>query len=574
MVRHLALWAVFAALLFGGPAHVMAAEHSQLDILCDEILVTLQSFYPVRSTEMGIHEYDHRFTDYSSSSVRSMVKKLKDYEKRLYKYRGAQLSPEQTVKFRLIRSNVHLALLDLTAIAWHTKLPQLYVDEAVNGLYLLLNSRHVPMQENVVPIMARMKAVPNLFATARDNVRRPPQIWIDEAVRSTADAMEFYREVGLELARQFPERVEALLNASNAARDAMNEFVHWLSQLEPGEPGSFAIGPDHFNYKLAHEYFLDYDADSLLALGEALLAEADIAYEEYRRYVEVDFQNGSEPVFMPKCFSRSDILDYYNWEVDQVRAFCEENEIVSVPQTIAPVTVVETPSYLRSMIDGIAYQPAGPFDTVQQAFFYVRPIPDPLDSVQLAVRARYIHRRGFKGSVVHEAYPGHHLQTQVAGMHDDPVRKWQANNLAVEGWALYCEQMMYEAGLYSGEAPATWLAILGGIRLRAARIVADVKLHTGQISYEECVNWMIDTLDIDTDSGKEYIRNQVRLYTHRPTYQMSYLIGKLEILKLRDTMIEIEGENFSLRSFHDALLSEGSIPPALVWTAWELETAQ
>ena len=83
---------------------------------------------------------------------------------------------------------------------------------------------------------------------------------------------------------------------------------------------------------------------------------------------------------------------------------------------------------------------------------------------------------------------------------------------------------------------------------------------------------MIDTLDIDTDSGREYIRNQVRLYTHRPTYQMSYLIGKLEILKLRDTMIEIEGENFSLPAFHDALLSEGSIPPALVRVAWELET--
>ncbi len=236
-----------------------------------------------------------------------------------------------------------------------------------------------------------------------------------------------------------------------------------------------------------------------------------------------------------------------------------------MPEDIAPVTVIETPPFLRAMISGIAYQPAGPFDSVQQAYFYVRPIPDRLDRGQVEARYRYVYRRGFRGSGVHEAYPGHHLQLQIAGRHHDPVRKWQMNPMMIEGWALYCEEAMYDQGLYGRDSPARRLAILGGIRFRAARVVADVKLHTGQFTYDQCVDWMCEALDADSESDREFIRKEVRRYTFSPTYQMSYLMGKREIMALRRAAEQRDGDRFSLKAFHDALLAEGSIPPTLMW---------
>lgn len=573
MVRSLALWiGLVLTLVLAQGSH--AQEDPQLDNLCDDILQTLQAYYPVHATEMGIHNFDHRFTDYSPTSVKAMIGKLDGFRRKLAPYANRTLTTEQGIRYDLIRSNVEIALLDLKEIAWHNRLPQLYIDEAITGLYLLLNSQHASMDERIVPIMARMMAVPGLFLTAKSNIKHPPQIWIDEALESIEPAIEFYRQVSAELMQRYPNRADAILESSTSAREAMSGFAQWLQQVQPGDSTSFAIGTKNFNFKLQHEHFLPYDADSLLRLGEALLAEAQAEYADYRQYVEEDRQTGADDPYVPRCFSRTDILDYYNWEVAKVREFCEHNDIVTVPAGIAPVVVVETPPYLQSMVTGIAYQPAGPFDEVQRAQFFVRPIPENLDSAQLAARAKYVHRRGFKGSVVHEGYPGHHLQMQVAGMHGDPVRKWHQNSLTIEGWALYCEEMMYEAGLYGGEDHGMWLAILGGIRFRAARIVADVKLHTGQFTYQQCVDWMVEALEAKTDSDREYIRNQVRLYTHRPTTQMSYLIGKLEILKLREALIAIEGENFSLRQFHDALLGEGSVPPALIWKAWELETGE
>lgn len=533
--------------------------------LSNSILETLQSFYPVRATEMGIHSHDHRLADYSKSSVETFADQLTGFEKKLYKYKGAALSEHEKLNLDLLKSNVDIALLDVKRIRWHQRSPQLYVDEAVNGIYFLMISENPPIGERLLSIMARMKAVPKLFQTATKNLSNPPKIYIDASIETLESGIKFYKQVSAELAKQFPQRSEEIIKLSTLAQEAMNDFAGYLSHLKPGDDRAFSIGKENFDYKLKNEYFLDFGSDSLLKLGQTLLAAAQKAYTDYAAVVETNHKSVNDSVFVPATFVKSDIMDYYNWEPEQVSKFLQEKEIITVPKNIAPLTVIETPEFLRTMIGGIAYQPAGPFDSMQHGYFYVRPLGDLSDRSLLESRYKYVYRRGFKGSVVHEAYPGHHLQLQIAGMNPDPVRKWQFNIMMIEGWALYCEQMMYEQGLYGKEDPAQWLGVLGGIRFRAARIVADVSLHTGRMTYDECVKWMHEAVQSKTDSEKKYIETEVRRYTVSPAYQMAYLMGKLEIMKLRDAMMLKQGSAFSLRDFHDKLLAEGSVPPTLMW---------
>ncbi len=567
--RHIAILTLTAILLIAFASQTHA--NTEFEKLSNDILESLQSFYPVHATEMGIHAYDHRLTDYSSKSVSSMIKSLNNFQKKLYRYRSAKLSQDEAINYKLLKSNLDIALLDLKQIKWHKKSPQLYVDDAVNGVYFLILSNHAPLSEKVVPLLSRMKSCNTFFATARKNIKNPPQIYVDAAIESLESAIDFYKEVAAELMNKFPERADNILKTSTKARDAMNDFIIYLSEIKVGDENSFAIGTKRLDYKLQHEYFLDYTSDSLLKIGETLFADADKAYKAYKTFVESHHQNGSDSVFVPSVFNKQDILDYYTWETEQVKIFLQKNEIVTIPENLAPVSVIETPAFLRSMIAGIAYQPAGPFDANQHGYFYVRPIPDDLSRKMLESRYRYVHRRGFKGSVVHEAYPGHHLQMQIAGMNSDPVRKWQMNLLLIEGWALYSDQMMYEQGLFGKEDHNQWLGILGGIRFRAARVIADMKLHTGQFSYQECVDWMNDALEIESESGKTYIKKQVRKYTMAPTMPMSYLSGKTEILKLLEAYKAKQGSAFKLKNFHDELLSHGSIPPALLWDLFGLQ---
>ncbi|MCK4632873.1 MAG: DUF885 family protein, partial [candidate division Zixibacteria bacterium] len=326
------------------------AKKQTLDQVGAEIIETLQEFYPVTATEQGIHSYDHRLADYSSRSVKQMIKTLDGFERKLYKFKSAKLPQKDAINYRLLKSNVDIALLDLKQIKWHKKAPQLYANEATNGLYSLMLSQHAPMSEKVVSIVNRMKAVPGLFATARKNLKKPPPIYIEAANEALESAMEFYQSVAGDLMRQFPERADGILKVSTAAREAMNDFAAYLAEIEPGEEKSFAIGKENYNYKLSHEFFFDFDADSLLKIGETLLTDIQMKYRVQEENVEKNHQNGRDSVFVPAAFSKQDILDYYVWETDQIKIFLEANDFVTIPENIAPISVIETPAFLSTII--------------------------------------------------------------------------------------------------------------------------------------------------------------------------------------------------------------------------------
>jgi uncharacterized protein (DUF885 family) len=548
-----------------------AAKPANFQQLSEQILQSLQKFYPVRSTEMGIHHYDHRFTDYSSGAVKGMLQDLDQYGRWLRDYHNGGLSGDQLMDYHLLKAEVDMAIHDLKRIKWHETSPLLYAQELVDGLYLVLLSEHAPMESRVVSLTARIRAVPDFLSMARKNLKSPPPVYVEAALEMLETADQFYHEVGSELMGQFPDRADNIYKMTTRARESMHDFADWLRNVKQGDDKSFAIGKRDFEYLLTNRHHLPMDADSLLKLGEALLEDARAAYRKQEEYVFAHHQEGADSVFVPACISKQDLIDYYNWETEQLRIFLEQNDFITVPEEISDVIVVETPPFLRSIISGLAYQPPGPFNEGQEGYFYVRPIPDDLGFGQLAARFRYVHRRGFRGAVVHEAYPGHHLQMQIAGLHPNPVRKWHRSMMFIEGWALYCEEMMYHAGLYGAENPSQWLQVLSGIRFRAARVVADVKLHTGQFTVDECVDWMATVLNVQSDANRDFLRHEVRRYTFQPGYQLTYLMGKREIAALREAVQQRDGDNFSVRDFHNQLLSYGSPPPALLWEAMGVE---
>lgn len=553
-----------ALLLFSLPAAAQVTAEESLDRLGDEILENFQSFYPVLATNKGIHKYDYRFTDYSPASVGAEVAKLKKFQSRLLQYKPDLMAVEARIKWKLLKSNVDIALHNLEMIKWYQRSPYIYIDDAINGIYLILSSPYAALDVRALNIIARLKALPDLLAQAKKNLRRPAPVYLRLTEEYIVTGISFFRTMAEELRTELPPLAAEIDGATERAIAAMEDFQNFLQKVTPGAEGAFAIGKEAFNYKLKNEYFLDYDVDSLLRIGETLFREADSAYHAYEGWLDSNRAEVDSP-FVLTCLTKQDLLDYYNWEIEQTRLYLIQKDIVTVPEDIAECIAVETPQFLRNVISSIAYQPAGTFNTNQTGYFYVRPISDSLEDAQKEAYFRFINRRGFKGSVVHEAFPGHHLQFYMASLVDDDVRKWQDNILYSEGWTLYCEEMMYESGFY-GNDKRRYLNILGGIRFRAARIIADVKLHTGQFSIDSAVAWMTDVLGSDSS----FIRIEVNRYAMQPTVPMSYLIGKGEVMRLRDDLKAREGENFRLKDFHDRYLSVGMITPKLIRELWGL----
>ena len=124
----------------------------------------------------------------------------------------------------------------------------------------------------------------------------------------------------------------------------------------------------------------------------------------------------------------------------------------------------------------------------------------------------------------------------------------------VEGWGMYSEQMMREQGF--DDAPNFRLNMYTDAIWRACRIILDIRMHRGEVSVDEAIRFMVEQTSFEEPNA----RAEVHRYTYTPTYQLSYLLGKVLLLQLRADEQRRLGKRFSLKGFHDALLRHGSLP--------------
>ena len=155
----------------------------------------------------------------------------------------------------------------------------------------------------------------------------------------------------------------------------------------------------------------------------------------------------------------------------------------------------------------------------------------------------------------HESWPGHHLQVTVALLNEDlhPVQRYMFVSGMAEGWGLYSERLADEAGLYSSELSR--LGMLSNEAFRAARLVVDPGIHVLGWTRDEAIDYMLE----NTAEGFDAVSSEVDRYAAVPGQATSYLIGSLEIQRLRAHAQEQLGDDFDIRAFHDRVLADGGV---------------
>ena len=213
------------------------------------------------------------------------------------------------------------------------------------------------------------------------------------------------------------------------------------------------------------------------------------------------------------------------------------------------IDVVPTPEYLRNVVPFAAYFSPPKFDRDPKGIYIVTPSVGDDPSAM-----REHNYSSISNTSIHEAYPGHHLQLAVANRHPSLSRIATDAPEFVEGWGMYSEQMMREQGF--DDAPNFRLAMYTDAIWRACRIILDVRMHRGELTVEEAT----DFLDSNTSFEGANARAEVNRYTYTPTYQLSYLLGKVLLLQLRADEQRRLGAALRPGAFHDTLLNNGSLP--------------
>ena len=321
----------------------------------------------------------------------------------------------------------------------------------------------------------------------------------------------------------------------------------------------FATGEEQFNRRLYFEHALNSSAPELWRYGMHLVGEVEGRLEECARAMDagsdwrglVDRLRKDSPV-------PGDPIEACRAAMERARYFVGQRDLATIPA--AGLEVVPTPEFLWPLIPFAAYSPPGAFSADRTGRFYVTPRSPEMRQIQNRSTLE------LAGMALHEGYPGHHLQMITAQSLPSAVRRVLWTPLMVEGWALYCEDMMGEEGFY--DDPAARLLQQVHLLWRAVRVILDIGLHTRNMSPDAAVVYLLSKVPVDRAEAIA----EVRRYCGSPTYPLCYAVGRREILALREDYRIRAGSNFVLRAFHDELLSYGGLPISLARWGMGLES--
>ncbi len=520
------------------------------------VLEEIWRFHPVSATYLGIHQYDTLLPDYSQDRIGKMLRRYKELDQVLDEIDTLTLTRDELIDYHLLKTNIADEIFTIEKVRAYEKDPLIYVSACVNGVYSIMIRSAPSVHQKIEGVKQRLEQVRDFLDTAAENLTRPSQILCEISIEQLVEGEQLIRDISetFEDSLSEDERLD-FQTAKNSALAAMKWFAFWLDQnSDPQEP--YVLGRDNYNYKLRHVHLLDIDADSLLQLGKGVLASINTKIDSLEEIYE---RPPSKKIILPQNFGPDDVRAYQQDEIEYMREFVAQSGIVTVPDWIGTLVVVETPGFLRCIIPGIAMHPPGPFEDLNTSYFYVQPLPAKFDLAQAEFYYNYVYNRQFRRSVVHEGYPGHHLQLSIAHHHASPIRKCYSDYFFVEGWALYCEELMSHSELYKDTLGAI-INSCYGIKFRAARVVADVMLQTERFSYEEAVGFLMEATGYDSI----FLSKEVKRYITNPGQPSSYLFGKFQILELLHEYKAAMGDRFELRDFHDKLLRYGSIPIKLI----------
>jgi uncharacterized protein (DUF885 family) len=505
---------------------------------------------PIVGTYLGIHTEDARLGDGSRDAVLAEIEAERRHVAAVEAIDPSGLSTTARFERDLEIHNVRRQVFDTHVVrTWERRSTAL--DTVGDALFLLFASDYAPLPERLDSIAGRLEAIPTYLEESKSRATVPQvRLWQQLEIDSAGDLPSFFDEIVAAGAVLPDAEQRRLTAAADGARTALGEYAAWLDRSLASGTDEWALGRERYDELVALRAFDGLDADAILAIGEEQLASNKAARVAAAREIDpaVDEATVIDRIKNDHPATFEEALDAYREVMVRSRQHLIDHGIVTVPPD-ERIEVVPTPEYLRNVVPFAAYFSPPKFDPNPKGIYIVTPsVGDDPNAM------REHNRSSISNTSIHEAYPGHHLQLSVANHHPSLTRILTDAPEFVEGWGMYSEQLMREQGF--DDAPNFRAALATDAIWRACRIILDVRMHRGEVGVDEATEFLVGHTRFEVANA----RAEVNRYTYTPTYQLSYLLGKVLLLHLRADEQRRLGPKFDLRAFHDTLLNNGSLP--------------
>jgi uncharacterized protein (DUF885 family) len=468
----------------------------------------------------------------------------------------ARLTLEQQIDWMALKGQIAGTLHDLETLRAWEKNPELFVQFGSVASAIAQDGAPAARADRVVEQLSGAVAA---LAEARTAVKTPVRRFTEGAIYQAGEWLTFLKRDVAAFAGGAGEARARVETANTAAIAALDDFIQYLkADMLPRSNASFAIGKEEYGRILTEHWFMDVGPEEILARGRKAFADTERLAQQVaeriepgRPWIEVyeEIKNDHPPA--------NRIKEEYQAQMDAAQAYVKKHEIVTLPAGERVVTIDTPPARRRSSPFG-TFSSVGPFDKELLGRLVLTPIEDHLTPEQRRERLRSHHRAWIPIIAVHEAYPGHHVQALKVNENPRVLRRVIRESIFSEGWGLFTEEMMFEQGFLKGDDVR--LTQLRNRLWRAARVIIDVGLHTGAMTFDEGVKFLVDKVRFEPYAAEL----EVGMYARRPTYVLGYLIGMLEIQDMRAAYEKKFGKPAKPHVFYDRLLRIGALPPSLV----------
>ena len=546
--------------------------------LADRALATWFEQSPISATRTGEHRHDARIDDLSAEGRQRAVDANRALLAELDGIDASQLSRENQVDALLLRNRLEATIWNVETLqswAWD---PLLYNGLAGGAIYNLMAREFAPLPERLASATARMEALPTLFAQMRENLdpARVPKVHADTVARQNRGLLSLVDQFITPHADSLDGEARSRLDAAVAGlRAAVEEHQAWIDgTLVPNAAGDFRIGAELFDQKLRYSLNASLSREEIRQRAEAdiarvrsemyaiaqnvlkdrdgapaLPATPDDAQQQAAIEAALELAYAERP-------ARDQVFDFARQTLDVATAFTREHDLVTVPD--APVRIIEMPEFQRGVAVAYCDSP-GPLDKGLETYYAISPIPDEWSDAQATSFLREYNDRMIHLLSIHEGVPGHYLEGAHSVGHPSTLRAVLRSGPFAEGWAVYTEEVMAQAG-YLDHDPLFRLVQLKFYLRSVANAILDIGVHVDGWEREQAMELMVrTTFQQESEAAGKWIRAQVSS-AQLPTY----FVGAQEHFDMRRAVEEKRGDAFDLKAYHDEVLSKGAPPVRFV----------
>jgi uncharacterized protein (DUF885 family) len=416
-------------------------------------------------------------------------------------------------------------------------------------------------QDKAKQLLPILELVPTQLANAQRNIEVYIPRFQELSVFMAEGAVSIFDKDVRAFAATTGAGSQDILAANDAAIKALATFIAYLKNDLPKKPhGEWAIGKQTYDAALKDQYLLDYDSDKLYAFATQEFERTVHDLEQVAQRIDPKKTWQQLAVEIKNEYSPADkMIEVHQQWVDKAKQHVLSKHLIPIPWK-ERVQVVPRAEYMRKYSYYGNFSRARRPDTegVLVGQWQINPFEDQWDE---KTRKDYLVEHDYGVIIVtapHETYMGHHIQS-LYQMHN-PRKLRRSNGISIfsEGWGLYNEQLMRETGFFPNDR-----IVLRQLQLRLwrnARVVWDVGIHTGKMTYEQAISLLSDRVGFLRWAAQL----EVDASAKEPLYRIGYFMGMIEILRMRAEFHKAMGDKFTLSDFHERLLKVGNMPPSLM----------